>query len=173
MGWCCRPFRAEGERAASTPQSVSHSIHPLFMQLLAPVSILSFLAKAQGRLRPTLYRQVLASPLVGVRPCSGVLWPWAVLCCCFGRGPSGIAPGALACRAVSLPSSGVVLGFRCGFETSRRPLYGSRFVTVSKHKRSSVSTSRLVQCLRKTGHTVSRLRHTPPKPPSSQKAWRK
>ena len=106
------------------------------MQLLAPVSILSFLAKAQGRLRPNLYRQVLTSPLVGVRPCSGVLWPWAVLCCCFGRGLSGVAPGALACRAVSLPSSGVVLGFRCGFETSRRPLYGSRFVTVSKHKRS-------------------------------------
>ena len=40
------------------------------------------------------------SPLFG---CSLAL---GCLCCCCGRGSSGVAPGALACRAVSLPSLG-------------------------------------------------------------------
>ena len=84
------------------------------MQLLAPVSILSFLAKAQGRLRPTLYRQVLASPLVGVRPCSGAFWlvlvctsrPGLVLKCllCGGIRGSVLTAAGLLCHG---PDGGI------------------------------------------------------------------
>ena len=85
--------------------------------------------------------QGLTSPLVGARPCSGARWPWAVCLLLSGAGPPGLLRGRWRSAAVRLPSSGVVLGFRK--RANRWPLVGSRFVTVSKHKRS-FSLNRLV-----------------------------
>ena len=108
------------------------------------------------------------SPLFG---CSLAL---GCLCCCCGRGPSGVAPGALACRVVSLPSSGKCWVLGAGLRRAVG-LFMAQGSSLFKHKLVAVSTSRLVQLRKKTGHTVSRLRQTPPnsKPPSSQIAWRK
>ena len=94
------------------------------------------------------------------------------VCCCRARGLGGGSLGSRVpppCRCL-VRGSHWVLGF--GFKTNRRPVYGSRFVTVSKHKRS-FSLNRLVAqvSLKNWTYRQSASLHSA-NPPSRQFAWR-
>ena len=54
---------------------------------------------------------LLLCPSVGVRPCSGAPWPWAVCVLLSGAWPWGLLPGVGRSAAVPLPSSGGRAGF--------------------------------------------------------------
>ena len=107
--WCCRPFRAEGERSASIPQSIA-LLPSTCIQPVLPSSILIFGSKGwpHGYQGPQLYRSVSyfcspgrGAPLFG---CASVRGLFVLLL--LGAWPWGLFPGVGRACAVSLPSLG-------------------------------------------------------------------
>ena len=105
------------------------------------------------------------APLFGCAPSL-----WLFVCCCRARALLGCSGGAGVPSPCCCLVRGVVLGFRK--RANRRPLVGSRFVTVSKHKLSSVSTGCVTRVLAQnwTYHQSASLHSA--NPPSRQFARR-
>ena len=179
LGWCCRPFRAEGERSASSPQPCRTPFHcPPAWPLTVQISIFASESSAISPMQAAalVYLEGLTSrlgrglALVRARACPGLV-------CVFLSGARllGLLLGAGRAAAVSLPSSGGRAGFSvCRFKTKSGGLFMAQgFVTVFSRTSRVFSLVRLVVWKQQTTTANSRLRNHSAKPPSLQKAWRK